>query len=129
MVVRPWLCETGACFTKTWSYGHFKTILRCNLHFFTMVLRLFHKTGRKRVASIRPKLSRRLTHALGSKVTVSLDTNKSRVFAVEIPAKTALGLITSRFSLNSLEQFGYLIVMIVLFPSKYEILCGCSSKL
>ena len=60
---------------------------------------LFHKTGRKRVANIRPKLSRRLAHALGSKVTANLDTKKARVFAVEIPAKTALGLI--KFSLNS----------------------------
>ena len=64
-----------------------------------MVLRLFHKTGRKRVANIRPKSSRRFTLALGSKVTASLDTKKPRVFAVEIPAKTALGLI--KFSLNS----------------------------
>ena len=79
-----------------------------------MVLRLFHKTGRKRVANIRPKLSRRPTHTLGSKVTSSLNTKKPRVFAIEIPAKTALGLI--KFSLNSLEFLGDFIVMIVLFP-------------
>ena len=118
-------------FTKTWSYDHFKTILRCNLHFFTMVLGLFHKTGPKRVANIRPKLSRRLTHALGSKVAASLDTIRNPrvgLFAVEIPAKTALRLI--KFSLNSPEFLGDLIVMIVLFPSKYEIhLYGGSSKL
>ena len=58
-----------------------------------MVLRLFHKTGRKPVANIRPMLSRRLTHALGSKVTASLDIKKPHLFAVKIPAKTALGLI------------------------------------
>ena len=64
-----------------------------------MVLRLFHKTGRKRVANIRPKSSRRFTHALGSKVTASLDTKKLReIPAVEMPAKTALGLI--KFSLD-----------------------------
>ena len=86
-----------------------------------MVLRLFHKTGHKRVANIRPKLSRRLNHALGSKVTASLDIKKPCVFAVEIAAKTALGLF--RFSLNSLEFLGDFIVMIVLFLSKYEVHC------
>ena len=93
-----------------------------------MVSRLFHKTGRKRVTNIRPKLSRRLIYALGSKVTASLDTKKPRVYAVEIPAKTALGLI--KFSFNSLEFLGDLILMIVLFLSNYKLhLCGCSNKL
>ena len=53
---------------------------------------------------------------------------ETRVFAIKIPSKTALGLI--KFSLKSLEFFGHFIVMIVLFLSKYEVyLCGCSSKL
>ena len=71
---------------------------------------LFQKTGRKRVANIRPKLSRRLFHALGSKVTAYLDIKKPRVFAVKIliPAKRALGLI--KFSLHSLEFLGDFIV-------------------
>ena len=32
---------------------HFKIILRYNFHTFTMALRLFHKTGHKRVVKIR----------------------------------------------------------------------------
>ena len=46
-------------------------------------------------------LSRRLAHALESKVTASLDIKKPRVFAIEIHAKMALVLI--KFSLNSFE--------------------------
>ena len=77
------------------------------------------------VANICPKLSRRLTRALGLKDTARLDTKKPRVFAIEISPQTALGLL-----LNSLESLGDLIPMIVFFPEKYKIhLCGCSNKL
>ena len=69
-------------------------------YFHDGLTKLVIKTSHKRVPNIQPKLSRRHVYALGSKVTATLDTKKPRVFAIEIPAKTALNL--NKFSLNSL---------------------------
>ena len=61
-------------FTKTWSYG----LLTMQSSYFNDGL---------------TTVSQNWSHAIGSKITARLDSKKP-VFAVEIPAKTALGLIS-----------------------------------